>query len=156
MVRLSLPELRDRREDIPLLVDRFISKFNRLQNKDVSGVSAETLAILMEQDYPGNVRELENIIEHAFVLCRGGLIEPHHLPPSLRGDSDFKPTRGRGARTLKALEAVHIADAIRRHGGHRTDAARELGIDPSTLFRKVKSLGLKLPEPLHRSQKRKS
>jgi PAS domain S-box-containing protein len=156
VVRLSLPELRDRREDIALLVDRFINKFNRLQNKDVSGVSAETLAILMEQDYPGNVRELENIIEHAFVLCRGGLIEPHHLPPSVRGDADLKPMRGSGARTLKALEAVHIADAIRRHGGHRTAAARELGIDPSTLFRKVKSLGLKLPEPLHRSQRRKS
>jgi transcriptional regulator with PAS, ATPase and Fis domain len=133
-------------------VDRFVSKFNRLQNKDVAGVSEETLAILMEHDYPGNVRELENIIEHAFVLCRGGLIEPHHLPPSLRGEADIKPMRGRGARTLKALEAMHIADAVRRHGGHRTAAAKELGIDPSTLFRKVKSLGLKLPEQPRRRQ----
>jgi PAS domain S-box-containing protein len=155
VVRLSLPELRDRREDIPLLVDRFVSKFNRLQNKDVSGVSAETLAILMEHDYPGNVRELENVIEHAFVLCQGGLVEPHHLPPSLRGDADLKPMRGRGARTLKALEAMHIADAVRRHGGHRTAAAKELDIDPSTLFRKIKTLGLELPEPPRRSRRKK-
>ncbi|MBN2560237.1 MAG: sigma 54-interacting transcriptional regulator [Phycisphaerae bacterium] len=146
VMRLKLPELRDRREDIPLLVDRFISKFNRLQSKDVAGVSDETMAILMEHDYPGNVRELENIVEHAFVLCRGGLIEPHHLPPAMRGGVDSKPGRARFPRTLKALEALHIADAIRRHGGNRTAAAKELGINPSTLFRKIKTLGIELPE----------
>ncbi len=145
VIRMKLPELRDRREDIPPLVERFVSKFNRLQNKDVAGVSEDTLAILMELDYPGNVRELENIIEHAFVLCRGGLIEPHHLPPSIRGDSEIKPQLGMGALTLKALEAMHIADAVRRHGGNRTAAARELGVDPSTLFRKIKSLNIALP-----------
>jgi len=147
VVRLRLPALRDRREDIPLLVERFINKFNRLQNKDVAGVSDETMAILMEHDYPGNVRELENVIEHAFVLCRGGLIEPHHLPTSLRGDTGIRPLGAKGALTLKALEATHIADAVHRHGGNRTAAARELGIDPSTLFRKIKSLGIELPSP---------
>lgn len=146
VVRLKLPELRDRREDIPLLVERFISKFNRLQSKDVAGVSDEALTILMEHDYPGNVRELENVVEHAFVLCRGGLIEPRHLPPTLRGDADASLLRTKGPRTLKALETMHIADAIRRHGGNRTAAARELGINPSTLFRKIKSLGIELPD----------
>ena len=144
VIRMKLPELRDRREDIPLLVDRFVSKFNRLQNKDVAGVSEDALAVLMEHDYPGNVRELENVIEHAFVLCRGGLIEPHHLPSSIRGEAEIKPQRGKGALSLKTLEAMHIADAIRRHGGNRTAAARELGIDPSTLFRKIKSLNIDL------------
>ena len=85
VIRLALPNLRDRREDIPLLVEHFIAKFNRLQGKDVVSVSDEVLARLMEHDYPGNVRELENIIEHAFVLCRGALIELAHLPPQLRG-----------------------------------------------------------------------
>ena len=146
IIRLKLPDLRDRREDIPLLVDRFVSKFNRLQNKDVAGVSEDTLAILMEHDYPGNVRELENIVEHAFVLCRGGLIEPHHLPPAMRGEADSKPGRAAPPHTLKALEALHIADAIRRHSGNRTAAAKELGINPSTLFRKIKSLGIELPD----------
>ena len=71
-MRLELPSLRDRREDIPLLVDHFIARFNRLKGKDIAGVSDDVLARLMEHDFPGNVRELENIIEHAFVLCRGG------------------------------------------------------------------------------------
>jgi PAS domain S-box-containing protein len=144
VIRMKLPELRDRREDIPLLVERFVTKFNRLQNKDVAGVSEDTLAILMEHDYPGNVRELENIIEHAFVLCRGGLIEPHHLPASVCEDTEVRAPRGKGGLTLKAFEAMHIADAVRRHRGNRAAAARELGIDPSTLFRKIKSMGIEL------------
>ncbi len=154
VIRLKLPELRDRREDIPLLADRFISKFNRLQNKDVAGVSDDTLAILMEHDYPGNARELENIVEHAFVLCQGSLIEPCHLPPTLRGDADSTLTRAIGPRTLKSLETRQIVDAVRRHDGNRTAAAKELGINPSTLFRKIKSLGLKLPEQPRRKQRK--
>ena len=78
--RLELPSLRDRREDIPLLIDHFVARFNRLKGKDIAGVSDAVLARLMEHDFPGNVRELENIIEHAFVLCRGGVIELKHLP----------------------------------------------------------------------------
>lgn len=154
VIRLKLPELRDRREDIPLLVDHFIAKFNCRQNKDVSGVSEEVMAILMEHDFPGNVRELENIIEHTFVLCRGGFIESRHLPPGLRERENFGYLPGKAGTTLKALEATHIADAIRRHSGNRTSAARELGINPSTLFRKIKSLKIELPEQDGRSRKK--
>ncbi len=145
VVRIALPSLCDRREDIPLLIEHFVAKFNRLQGKDVMGVSDEVLARLMEYDYPGNVRELENLIEHAFVLCRGGLIERHHLPPSVRGPSRDESLPGIAGMTLKAMERLLITDALRRTGGHRTAAARQLGIDPSTLFRKVKALGIKLP-----------
>lgn len=152
IVRLQLPPLRDRREDIPLLIEHAISKFNRLQEKHVAGVSEEVAAILLEHDYQGNIRELENIIEHAFVLCRGQLIEPQHLPAALREKaSSTLPSTGTGL-TLKALEALHITDAIRRHGGNRTTAAKELGIDPSTLFRKIRSLGIELPEKDGRSR----
>ena len=109
--------------------------------------------MLMEHDYPGNVRELENIVEHAFVLCRGGLIEARHLPPALRGQG-LAPERSiRSGLTLRELEAIHIADAVRRHQGNRTAAAGELGIDPSTLFRKIKSLEFDLPEQDGRSRK---
>jgi PAS domain S-box-containing protein len=80
VVHLKLPALRQRREDIPLLVDHMICKYNGLQNKDIAGVSYQVMSILVSYDYPGNIRELENIIEQAFVLCRGGLIELQHLP----------------------------------------------------------------------------
>jgi PAS domain S-box-containing protein len=151
VVRLRLPELRERREDIPLLVSHFITRFNRTQGKDIAGASDEVMSILMEHDYPGNVRELENTIEHAFVLCRGGLIEAEHLPPDLRRTGPRGHPRPRSGATLRELEAMHIADAVRRHGGNRTAAARELGIDPSTLFRKVKALGIRLPRKDGRS-----
>jgi transcriptional regulator with PAS, ATPase and Fis domain len=87
VIRVELPSLRNRREDIPLLVDHFIARLNRLKGKDIAGISDEVLARLMEYDFPGNIRELENILEHAFVLCRGGLMETPHLPPQLRGDA---------------------------------------------------------------------
>ena len=147
VIRMELPMLRDRREDIPLLIDRFVAKFNRIQTKDVAGVSDTAMALLMEYDYPGNVRELENTIEHAFVLCRGGMIEPHHLPVAVRGVALTTTRSPAESLTLRAWEAIHITDALRRHDGHRAAAARELGIDPSTLFRKIKSLDLHTTDP---------
>jgi transcriptional regulator with PAS, ATPase and Fis domain len=144
VVRLQLPPLRDRREDIPLLVDHFVSKFNQLQDRHIGGVSEEVMAVLFKHDFPGNIRELENIIEHAFVLCRGPLIQLQHLPPELYGTFDSSPSGG-GGLTLKALEELYITEALRRHNGNRAAAARELGINPSTLFRKIKSLKIETP-----------
>ncbi len=146
VVCLTLPSLSDRREDIPLLIDHFVGKFNRLRGKDVAGVSEEVMATLMAHDFPGNVRELENVIEHAFVLCSGGFIQTHHLPPPLRTPSDVEtPERWQGL-TLESLEKIHIGDALRRHAGNRKAAAGELGINPSTLYRKMKSLDIQLPD----------
>ncbi len=142
VIRLELPSLRDRREDIPLLIDHFIARFNRLKGKDIGGVSDAVLARLMEHDFPGNVRELENIIEHAFVLCRGGVIEMKHLPPPLRGSALGEALRLGRAMTLKSMEKLLIQDALRRNRGNHQKAAQELGINPSTLFRKVKALRL--------------
>ena len=154
VVCLTLPALSDRREDIPLLIDHFVGKFNRLRGKDVAGVSEEVMATLMAHNFPGNVRELENIIERAFVLCSGGFIETRHLPASLRGPSNAEtPERWQGL-TLEALEKVHIGDALRRHAGNRKAAARELGINPSTLYRKMKSLDIQLPEDDGRTHSR--
>lgn len=142
VIRIELPSLRDRREDIPLLVDHFVARFNRLKGKDVSGVSDEVLARLMEHAFPGNVRELENIIEHAFVLCQGGVVELKHLPPSFRGGVLGEALRFGKAMTLASMERLLIVDALRRSKGNRQKAARELGINPSTLFRKLKMLKL--------------
>jgi transcriptional regulator with PAS, ATPase and Fis domain len=145
VIRIELPPLKDRREDIPLLIDHFVGKFNKLQNKDVAGVTEEVMAVLMEYDYPGNVRELENLIERAFVLCKSGFIGSDHLPSFLHGRMPLSEAKRKSGATLKDLEAMHISDALRKHSGNRTKAAQELGIDPSTLFRKMKRLDLDLP-----------
>jgi len=141
VVSLKLPDLSQRREDIPLLIDHVVSKFNQLQGKDIEGVSEEVMARLMEYEYPGNVRELENIIEQAFVLCRGRIIELHHLPAELRpiGPARFA---GPGPMSLQSMEKLLIREALRRHKGNRTKAASQLGINPSTLYRKMKALNI--------------
>jgi PAS domain S-box-containing protein len=143
--RIDLPALRDRREDIPLLVDHFVSRFNRLQNKDVSGVSDKVMDVLMRCGFPGNARELENTIEHAFVLCRSGLIELRHLPQETLEHAGIPIPELRPGVSLESIEAVFIADALRRHEGNRTAAAEELGIHPTTLRRKIKTLGIDVP-----------
>ena len=139
VVSLKLPNLSQRREDIPLLIDHVVAKFNQLQGKDIEGVSEEVMARLMEYEYPGNVRELENIIEQAFVLCRGRIIELHHLPAEMRpiGSAKFS---GPGPMSLQSMEKLLIQEALRRHKRNRTKAARQLGINPSTLYRKMKAL----------------
>jgi PAS domain S-box-containing protein len=145
VVSLKLPNLSQRREDIPLLVDHIVSKFNQLQGKAIAGVSEEVMARLMEYEYPGNVRELENIIEQAFVLCQGGLIELHHLPTELRpiGSTAYA---GAGPMSLQSMEKLLIHDALRRHKGNRTKAARQLGINQSTLYRKMKALRIEVSD----------
>jgi len=148
VVRLELPPLRRRREDIPLLIEHFIERLNRRQGRDVSGVNPETMALLAAHDWPGNVRELENAIEHAFVVCRGQRIEARHLPEHLRG----RTTRRRDIHTaVQSAEAEAIREALRRHHNNRLAAARELGMHRATFFRKVRSLGLVLPQEDGRS-----
>ena len=153
--RVDLPPLSERREDIPLLIDHFISRFNRLQNKDVIGVSDDALNVLMRYHFPGNARELENAIEHAFVLCQAGLIELRHLPQEILEEVGPPSMRIRPGATLQSIEAIHIADALRRHGGNRKAAADELGIHPTTLRRKIHHLGIEPPAHDGRSQRKK-
>jgi PAS domain S-box-containing protein len=151
VLKIELPALRKRKEDIPLLVDHFVGRFNRMQGKSITGVNPEVMALLMAHDYRGNVRELENIIEHTFVLCSEGQIEARHLP------SDFAahvPLESRPSihTSVRAVEAQVIREALRRNHYSRLATARELGMHKSTLFRKVKALGLALPEEDGRSR----
>ncbi len=145
VIRLELPPLRRRKEDIPLLVEHFVARFNRLQSKTVAGVSPEVMALLMAHDYPGNVRELENLIEHAFVLCGEGPIEARHLPEEFMGRPPGAVPAGNMRGAVHAVEAQTIREALRRHRYNRLAAARELGLHKSTLFRKIKALGIELP-----------
>lgn len=153
VVQLRLPDLKQRRMDIPILVDHMVAKFNRLKDKDIAGVSERVLQRLMAHDYPGNVRELENIIEHAFVLCRGSLIESRHLPPELSAPSARPKEESAAPKTLKTMEKEMIREALHRHRGNRGRAAGDLGIDYSTLYRKIKELKIQTPPTDGRSRK---
>ncbi len=143
VMRLELPLLRDRKEDIPLLVDHFISRFNSLHNKNICCVTNEVTAALLAYDYPGNIRELENIIEHCFVLCEGEIIEAKHLPPSVRPALNLDKSKDSEPTTIKQMEIILITQALRQNEGNKTAAAKQLGIDKSTLFRKMKTFGNK-------------
>jgi PAS domain S-box-containing protein len=147
VVRFELPPLRERKEDIPLLVDHFISRFNVLYGKEISCVSNDAMAELVSYDFPGNIRELENIIEHCFVLCQGQLIESSDLPDSLRRHGREAGVGLRDITTLRQMERLMIEQALQRHQGNRAAAARELGINPSTLFRKLKTFQIDTQSP---------
>ena len=141
VVKIELPSLRERREDIPLLVDHFIKKFNLKRGRFVEGVSDAVMDILLKYDFPGNVRELENIIEHAFILRKEGLIKPDDLPAEVVKRSDIRSTPAKTS-MLRRSEAETIRSALERHGGNRIQTARELGIDRTTLWRKMSRYGL--------------
>jgi PAS domain S-box-containing protein len=148
VVRVEIPPLRRRKEDIPLLVDHFIARFNRLQGRTVPGLAPDAMSLLLAHDYPGNVRELENLVEHAFVLCGSGRIETRHLPAEFTGSpaAGTPPRPIRLREGLKAAEARLILDALQRNRNNRLAAARELGLHKSTFFRRIKALGLDLPD----------
>jgi len=143
IMRLELPPLRERKDDVPLLVNHFTNRFRRLRNKNISCVTDEVLAILLAYDYPGNVRELENIIEHCFVLCQGEVIEKKHLPASVCPSSSVDKIKTSEITTLKQMEQLLIIEALRRNKGNQTATAKELGINKSTLFRKLKAYDIK-------------
>jgi PAS domain S-box-containing protein len=144
VVKLRLPRLAERKEDIPLLAEHFITRFNKLQDKKILGLSYEALAIFMNHDWPGNIRELENAIEHAFILCPSGLIQPQHLPEHLRPEDQAGPAFT--GLTLEEVEKRALWEALERNHWRRLATARELGIDKNTLRRKIKRFGLTPPE----------
>jgi PAS domain S-box-containing protein len=158
VVRLHLPPLRERREDIPLLVEHFIEKINLRHGKNIGGISQEALALLMSHDFPGNIRELENVIQSAAVLCPEGQIRPHCFPETLHQPPQSARTQGTMEAAVKSVEAAAIRDALRRHNFNRPAAARDLGMHRSTLYRKIKLLGIEIPPAAgrgHRSKKSK-
>jgi PAS domain S-box-containing protein len=155
VVSLFLPPLRDRKEDIPLLVEHFIDRFRRARGRNITGIDQETLSLLMSHDYPGNIRELENIIEYAFVLCPGHLIQPRHLPEELFSRLPKTPTMGNLESTIRTVEAQILIQALRQNQFNRQSAARQLGMHKSTFFKKVKALGIELPEEDGRSHRKK-
>jgi len=183
VAKLTLPPLRERREDIPLLADYFISKFSRLSGKEIHGMSPEVFRILMAHiplladyfiskfsrlsgkeihgmspevfrilmahDFPGNIRELENIIEYATVVCRDSVIERTHLPDNLvqnQKKAEIGNVRD-GSASWENTERVFLYEALERNGWNRKATAAELGVHNTTLWRKMKRLNLQAPKP---------
>jgi PAS domain S-box-containing protein len=143
VVKIELPPLDQRREDIPLLVDHFIQRFNLKMNKRISSVSPEVMDLFMRYEFPGNIRELENAVEHAFVLCHNAQIRAEHLPRELveRGRAS-SPSISRDTAPLEVAERQAILQVLEKYGSNRKEAARRLGISPVTLWRKLKRLGI--------------
>jgi transcriptional regulator with PAS, ATPase and Fis domain len=143
VLSVKLPPLRQRRCDIPLLCQHFVGQFNSRYGKRVEAVSPEALELLLAYDFPGNIRELENLIEHAFIFCKGQVIEPAHLPPELpRVDADPEALVLARVKTFDDLERLYIQSVLAETGGNKLAASRRLGIHKTTFFRKLKRLGL--------------
>jgi two-component system response regulator AtoC len=145
VVTIQVPPLRQRQEDIPLLVDHFLARFRKRLGVYVEGVSPRAMAALMRYPWPGNVRELENVIERACVLCDGKRIEIYDLPERLRALSAVRQAEAkedlRLRPRLRSLERELVEEALRRSNGNRTQAARLLGITHRALMYKLRAMG---------------
>ena len=138
---LPCPPLRERREDIPIIVQRFIRQNNERTGKRILGLTPEAMEKLTAYSWPGNVRELRNTIEYAFVLCQSGGIAIHHLPPKVVGASECfaldvtSPSNDQSQRR-------ELLDALRRSGGNQSEAARQLGVSRVTVWKRMKKFGI--------------
>ena len=135
VIKLTLPKLADRKEDIPLLVEHFIERFNCEKENKILGLTQEAMAAMMLYDWPGNIRELENAVEHAFVICKEKLIRLQHLPEKLL--PKINSTITTTGKTLKEIEKKSILQALQRNDWKKMVTAKELGIDKNTLRRKI-------------------
>lgn len=142
IIKIQLPPLRERREDIPILVEHFLSRLNAFKGKKISGVSHEVMHLLLNHSFPGNIRELENILEHAYVLCKGPYIQISNLPVEFLQKVQGKSCVASALQPVESWEAKTIQEVLKRHRGNRILAARELGLSRTTLWRKMRRLGL--------------
>ncbi|MBI5044246.1 MAG: sigma 54-interacting transcriptional regulator, partial [Nitrospirae bacterium] len=144
VVSIHLPPLRERKEDIPLIVRHFVDRFNKSMGKEVINIFPGAMEMLMRYNYPGNIRELENIIEHAFIRCNGNTIFPHHLPEDfLHDEKGFIEGILKSKRPFEDLERRLILKVLDETNWAYQEAASRLGISRATLWRKIKRHGIK-------------
>jgi PAS domain S-box-containing protein len=139
VMKVIIPPLRERREDIPLLVEHFISVFNKKFNKKISSITPNVQKIFFDYNWPGNVRELEHTLEHAFILCKQPIISINHLPPELR-NNDVKPAPC--LNDVKLEDPEIIIDALEKSSWNKTKAAQLLGISRRSIYRKIKEFNI--------------
>lgn len=152
VLSIHLPPLKDRKEDIPLLCDHFIDKFNREMGKKIEGVTPKTLELLINYSWPGNIREMESVIYEAIVLSESRIIEEDNLPMRIRGKASIKevvpspedkPMSDMVHSLTEQMEIELIENALKESGGNRTKAAEKLGISRKTLFNKMVQYSIK-------------
>jgi transcriptional regulator with PAS, ATPase and Fis domain len=139
VIELALPPLRERTDDIPILLEHFIGKFNQRLGRNIAGVSAEVSRLCMEYPWPGNIREFEHALEHGFILCRQSTITLEHLPKNIRefrGDDSVSSAEG------EEDERARIISSLEKAGGNKARAARLLNIDRKTLYRKLEKYSI--------------
>jgi two-component system response regulator HydG len=146
VMRLELPPLKRRRGDVPLLIRRFLNQYNLSRSTAVTTIAEDALELLLNYDYPGNVRELENIIEHACILCQGETIERRHLPVYIQTKTcpadDTPPARTIGLESQQEWERRRLLQALEEHRWNRQKVAKALGMERTTLWRKLKKYHL--------------
>jgi len=138
VVNIEIPSLRERPEDIPLLVNHFLKAYRKKTRKNINRISPAAIAALRKYSFPGNVRELENAIEHAFVMCREVEMQLHDLPASIVEQSNIC----NGITLVKESEKNVILEALRRNNGNKSKTAVELGVHRSTMWRKIRTYGI--------------
>jgi transcriptional regulator with PAS, ATPase and Fis domain len=154
VIPIFLPPLRERREDIPLLIDHFIKRYSKLNNKTMIGIAEDALELCEAYDWPGNVRELENAIENAIVLGEGETLLAEHLPVTLsmrktamegfaaESDDDFFPGGSSYREKMETAEKKILEEAIRQADGNKSEAAKQLGISLRTMRYKIQKYKL--------------
>ncbi|MGM0454338.1 MAG: helix-turn-helix domain-containing protein, partial [Thermodesulfobacteriota bacterium] len=144
VMEMHLPPLRERREDIALLMAHFRNELNASMNRNVESISDEAMDRCLRYEWPGNIRQLKHCLEHAFVLCRHPEIRIEHLPPEIRSDmkSSASESGGNGNLTRKA-----ILDSLEKSGWNKAKAARMLDVSRQTLYRKMREYQVSTSEP---------
>ncbi len=150
IIRINAPWLEERKEDIPLLARYFLDRYNKELSTSVKGISAEAMAMLMSHQWKGQVRELENVMERAVLLTDNDYIQPEDLPfdSSVSPKSDFLSDDSSLNNVVAAFEKQYIQHMLKKFEGNRTETARALNIDPSTLYRKMEKLGIEEERPV--------
>jgi sigma-54 dependent transcriptional regulator, acetoin dehydrogenase operon transcriptional activator AcoR len=145
IINIHLPPLRERMDDLPLFINHFLEAFNKKFNRHIKQFSSSAYNILAEYNWPGNIRELENVIEHCFVMCTGHIIDKDCLPKRLREQQiKFYTSDNSTRNTIRDAERELIISILEKNKHNRTKAARELNVNPSTLWRKMKKLGISI------------
>jgi PAS domain S-box-containing protein len=143
VISIKLPNLNERKCDIPILCEHFIERFNRRYDKSIKEVSKEAMELMLSYSFPGNIRELENVIEHAFIFCKESVVEAKHLPESLLNAMGNSTKVLASINNFEELEKMYLKSVLSECEGDKIKVAQRLGIHKATLFRKINKFGLK-------------